>query len=744
MAVGQGGTRLGTLVFGMALAWGAFLLFAVQPMVARMALPSLGGTAAVWTTCMVFFQAVLLAGYGLAHGLQGWAGGRWQVVGFLGVAVLGLGWLPPGLEVESRAVESPVGWLVGRLMWGVAGPALALGVASPLLQRWYAGGTGGRDPYFLYVASNAGSLGALLAYPLVVESRWTLEQQGAMWGVGYGMWVVTMVGLAIWYAHRVSVGRGGAEWVRQDQVKSGGKGWVGVGSGRWWVWVGLAAIPASLLQGCSLFLSTEVLSVPWMWVAPLGLYLVSFMVAFSERGAGVVRVANRVTPYLAVGLVFVILSRSTTPVGGLVVLHLGFLLAGGLVAHGRLVSLRPSAEGLTGFYMAMAVGGLLGSGFNALVAPRVFDTVAEYPLAVALVCGVIRPWRAQGVGGGRWMRAAGWGLGMGGVTLGLGWVAGEFMEDQGRWRMLVAFGLPAVGCAVLMDRPLRLAWAVGCTFLAGSWVEGRWVGMQEVERSFFGVTRVLRDESRGMHVLMHGNTLHGRQFLDPTRQAEPLSYYHRTGPLGAVFEEWQRRPGPRRVAVIGLGVGSMAAYAGAEEEWIFYEIDPAVIGVAQDDRWFRYWSQGKDQAGGMRVVEGDGRLGLRMEEEGSLDLIVVDAFSSDAIPVHLLTREAVAEYRSRLRPGGWLVLHISNRYLALEPVVAALAADAGWVCRSGDDATEDPAGGREPSHWMVLAESEEALGALGRRTDWWKGEGAEDVEVWTDQRASVWSVFQWR
>jgi SAM-dependent methyltransferase len=728
----------------MALAWGAFLLFAVQPMVARMALPSLGGTAAVWTTCMVFFQAVLLAGYGLAHGLQGWAGGRWQVWGFLGVAVLGLFWLPPGLEMESRAVESPVGWLVGRLLWGVAGPALALGVASPLLQRWYGGGTGGRDPYFLYVSSNAGSLGALLAYPLVVERRWTLEEQGAMWGVGYGMWVMGMVGLAVWYAHRVSVGRGGAEWVGKDRAESHGTEWVGGGVGRWWVWVGLAAVPASLLQGCSLFLSTEVLSVPWMWVAPLGLYLVSFMVAFSTRGAGVVRVANRVLPYMAVGLVFVILSRSTTPVAGLLVLHLGFLLAAGLVAHGRLVAMRPGAEGLTGFYLALAVGGLVGGVFNTVVAPRVFATVAEYPLMVAVVCAVVRPWRVQGKGGRRWMGDVGWGLGMGGLTVGLGVLAGEWLAEQERWRMAVALGLPAVGCAVLMDRPVRMAWAVAFTFLAGSWMEGRWAGIQAVERSFFGVTRVLRDEGRGMHVLMHGNTLHGRQFLDPARQAEPLSYYHRTGPLGAVFEEFQRRPGALRVGVIGLGVGSMAAYARAEEAWVFYEIDPAVIHVAQDERWFRYWSQAKERAGELRVVEGDGRLGLRSEKEGSLDLIVVDAFSSDAIPVHLLTREALAEYRSRLRPGGWLVLHISNRYLMLEPVVAALAADAGWVSRSGDDATEDLAGGREPSHWMVLAESDEALGALGKRIDWWKGEGADEVEVWTDQRASVWPVFQWR
>jgi SAM-dependent methyltransferase len=333
---------------------------------------------------------------------------------------------------------------------------------------------------------------------------------------------------------------------------------------------------------------------------------------------------------------------------------------------------------------------------------------------------------------------------MGGLTVGLGVLAGEWLAEQERWRMAVALGLPAVGCAVLMDRPVRMAWAVAFTFLAGSWMEGRWTGIQAVERSFFGVTRVLRDEGRGMHVLMHGNTLHGRQFLDPARQAEPLSYYHRTGPLGAVFEEFQRRPGALRVGVIGLGVGSMAAYARAEEAWVFYEIDPAVIHVAQDERWFRYWSQAKERAGELRVVEGDGRLGLRSEKEGSLDLIVVDAFSSDAIPVHLLTREALAEYRSRLRPGGWLVLHISNRYLMLEPVVAALAADAGWVSRSGDDATEDLAGGREPSHWMVLAESDEALGALGQRIDWWKGEGADEVEVWTDQRASVWPVFQWR
>lgn len=720
-----------------ALLLSAALLFSMQPMVARMGLPVLGGAPSVWNTCMVFFQAAVLGGYALAHGVTVRLGARGRFLVFCAVAAAGLAALPIRLvEGNPEPGDSPALWLLGRLVREAGLPALALAMSSPLVQHWFHRSRG-RDPYFLYAASNLGSLGALVAYPVWIEPWLALEAQGAAWRWGYGVWAV-VVAVVGWLGTRgdeaASAGPGVVAAVPSEATTAGKAGGMGV-------WILLGAIPASLLQGCTLFLTTDVASVPLLWVLPLGLYLLTFVLAFDVRSRLPVSVSRRALPYLAVAVMFSWLAKATEPVGVLVGLHLGFLAAAGLVCHGRLYELRPAAGQLTRFYLALALGGVLGGAFNALVAPWLFPGVYEYPLAIALACGALT--RAGTGSGGR---ASGWrealpGVAIAGLLVLAGLLSAGVFAGKERVRDHVLFGASAVACWTLLHRPVRFAIAVLAVFAGGLWLQARWGGERVALRNFFGITRVQLDATGRFHQLVHGNTFHGRQFLDPARRAEPLTYYHRQGPLGLVFEALRaRQGGGLRMGLIGLGVGSIAAYGLPGDSLTFFEIDPAVIRVATDRRWFTYLS---DCAAGMpRIVEGDARLRMMQEPDASQDLIVLDAFSSDAIPVHLLTREAFAMYRGKLKPGGWLAVHVSNRYLDLEPVLGALARETGLVGRMlEDDSVSAP--GQEASHWVVLAADEAALGMLGRNAVWRPLEVRAGVPAWTDQHASIWPIFRW-
>lgn len=751
-------------LFALTLALGAALLFAVQPLAARSALPILGGTPAVWNTSMVFFQAVVLAGYAAAHLLARRLSPKLQAAAFLMVIALGVIPLPPiPANAPTTTPDQPLLWLLGRLTAQLALPCFALALASPLLQRWYARTTRDlREPYFLYSASNAGSLGALLAYPLLLEPHLDLDRQAQFWTVAYLAWgaLIAITSLLQFRQSRLA-GFAASETPPPPPTTHATTGSRTPPSARATLaWIGLGAIPASLLQGCTLFLTTDVASVPLLWVVPLALYLTTFIVAFARHGGWAIRAANRSLPFLATALLYVILSRATQPVTLLVVLHLAFLFLAGVVCHGRLVSLRPAPEHLTAFYLALALGGVLGSAFNALLAPQLFQSVAEYPLAIAIACLAL-PYRTRpdpkptptGPSTVRpptpatllsrdlaWAAAIAIAMAMLGVVI--PWLSGDFT----RLRDTIVFGLPAIACCTLLDRPRRLAFATAAAFAVGLWLQGLWTHTEYVERNFFGITRVTRDPVAHSHQIVHGNTIHGRQFQDPDRRREPLTYYHRQGPLGSLFAAFPQPTPPDsppvNVGVIGLGAGSMAAYARTGERWTFFEIDPAVIRVARDPRWFSFLQD--SHAGHLAIVEGDARLQLREQPDASFDLLVLDAFSSDAIPVHLLTREALQLYLAKLRPGGWLIAHVSNRYLALEPVFAALARDAGIVCRSFDDGHENAALGKEASHWICMARTERDLRGLQRQIHWLPAEGADRLAPWTDRRAGVLEVFEWR
>lgn len=681
------------LLFALALFWSAFLLFLVQPMVARMVLPLLGGTPAVWATCMVFFQAALLAGYAYAHAAPDRLGRR-HVAYHLALLALAFAFLPVRiLSADPPAESFPGPWLIGVLAASVGLPFFALAATSPLLQRWYAasGRPRAEDPYFLYAASNAGSLLALLAYPLLVEPNWTLAEQGRAWALGFAVTAV-LIGLCALAARRAP----GPATGRDPGPEPGG-----VTLAQRLRWLALAFVPSSLLLGVTTYLSTDVVAVPLLWAMPLALYLLSYIVAFSRLPAGVHTAFCTLLPVTVAGLIWLrwetIRHDEVPTLACTVALHLGAFFVAATACHGELARTRPRAARLTEFYLITAAGGVLGGLFNALLAPAFFDRVVEYPLVFAAAC-LLAPGVADPAARPR-AHAAGV----------FAWVA-----------------VAAVG-----------GWALHTVYA--------WTGREETlhrERNFFGVLRVWTDPLQRVNVLTHGTTLHGAQIRDPAKHSEPLTYYHRRSPVARIITA--RRP--PRVGVIGLGAGTLAAYAGPGQEWTFYEIDPAVERIARDRRFFTYLSDAEARGARVRVVLGDARLSLNGASDGTFDLLVVDAFSSDAIPIHLLTREALALYLRKLAPDGLLAFHITNRYLRLAPVLGALTRDAGLVGLRqfhSQLTTAEVMDGKEVSHWAVIARHPSHLGALVGDRGWSLLPDGRGRPVWTDDYSSLVEVFAW-
>jgi spermidine synthase len=727
-------------LFGLALFVAAGLLFCVQPMVARMVLPMLGGSPAVWNTCMVFFQAALLAGYAYAHGVSAWLPIRAQLVVHASFIVAPVFFLPFALGPGSTAAAppseaSPVFWLLGTLITTIGLPFFVIATTAPLLQRWFArtGGTASADPYFLYGASNLGSLIALIGYPLVVEPHFRLARQSALWSTGYLALAVLLAGcgIVVWAS---CTGH-----TRAAPQKHGPVGQAAVGLVRWLGWVGLAFVPSSLMLGVTAYLCTDIAAIPLLWVVPLALYLVTFILAFARRPVVSPGMTAAWLPVMVALLAWLMITGAE-PSLSLMVLHLATFFVVALVCHGRLAADRPPVAGLTSYYLAMSLGGVLGGVFNALLAPLVFDRILEYPLTLALACLALPCAVAAAPSAIDRCRDLAWPGALGLATAGL--VRLLALAPQGRTVEIVLKSSCGVALVVAFvafrHRPARLALGVGTLMMVGAtWSTGEGRVLHR-ERSFFGVLKVTEDAGRGLRSLVHGNTLHGQQSLDPSRRGEPLAYYHRTGPCGDLFAAFADQPAKPTVGVVGLGVGSLACYASEHQRWTFYEIDPAVARIARDLRSFTFMSDCR--AVQSSIVLGDARLRLREAADGDYGLLVLDAFSSDAIPLHMLTREALKLYRAKLAPGGLIALHISNRYIDLAPVIARLARDGGLVCRVRADVVvspEEARRGKTGSIWAALAAREDDLGRLRVDPRWVAPESKPGDAVWADDYTDI-------
>jgi hypothetical protein len=753
-------------VYTLAILVSAALLFLVQPMFARMVLPLLGGSPAVWNTAVVFYQVVLLCGYVYAHLVTRWLPLRVQPAVHLAVLALPFfvlpiaipaGWAPP-------ATEHPVVWLLTLFSVAVGLPFFAVATTSPLLQRWFAATrTGaGRDPYFLYSASNLGSLLALVGYPVVVERWLRVRDQSRWWGWGYLALTILIAacGVAIW---RTGTAVPGGETESADAASAP------VSWRDRWRWIGLAAMPVSFMLSVTTYISTDISSIPLLWIIPLSLYLVTLILSFAPRPVPS-SILVRVLPFALALLAFLLATARDVTSWVLILTHLGTFFLAALVAHGELARRRPSPQHLTEFYLLVSLGGAAGGVFNAIVAPIVFPHVEEYPLTLMLAALLLphltpaaapasplrqkrraesaerkrkapAPSRKPMLRAPRVLDVLLPGVVFGIVAL---LVFGLLESDQGlTWTSrLVAFGVPAMISLAFVRHPLRFALSLGAIVLGSALYNGKGTYLY-TDRTFFGVNRVLLFSTGGYHMLDHGNTLHGAQSLEPARVREPLTYYHPTGPLGDVFENRREHPPGGEVAVIGLGAGSVACYRQPGEPWTFYEIDPAVVRIASDPAYFTYL---KECAPDARIVVGDARLRLAGAARSEYSLIVIDAYSSDAIPVHLITKEAFQLYLEKLAPHGVIALNISNRQFDLKTVLGNIANDLGLSYRARDDQQLSEAEenrGKLPSQWAVMARTKEDLGNLAGDPRWVVPEIRAGTSVWTDDFNNLLSVINW-
>jgi hypothetical protein len=715
-------------LYGTAIFTGASLVFVIQPMVAKMLLPSFGGTPAVWAISLVFFQAVLLAGYSFAHISIRLFGVRRQPLVQLVLLLLPLAALPIGLPAHAApgAHHDPNLWLLWVLAVAAGIPFFVITTSSPILQRWFSasGHSASRDPYFLYAAGNVGSLLGLLAYPTLIEPRLTLSEQAQMWAIAYAAFVV----LAALCAMRVlattaAVAPEAAAPARAAPIA-------------WRVrlrWIGMAAIPSALMIGTSTYLSTDVAAVPLLWVIPLALYLLSFVVAFGRRSRLSLETISRSTVAtslaVAAALLFAVLAPALQlPIWLSVLVHGANLFFVALLVHRRLASERPPAERLTEFYLLLSIGGVIGGAFSALIAPQIFTTVAEYPLAIVLAL-LLRPGPLRARPGA--LRRYADILLPFAVFVGILATAKALPEDgNGRLFLLASVGV----VALFARRPIRFALGIAALLLITSIPKASLVA----DRNFFGAVRVIQDGPR--HVLFHGTTVHGVESYAPGQLDVPLAYYTRQGPLGQVFAAYGSSV--HRVGAVGLGSGAVAAYGRPGDRYTFYEIDPLMVQIASNPRYFTYLHDSKAR---VRIVIGDGRLELVTAPPRSYDLIVLDAFSSDSVPVHLLTREAASLYLSKLRPSGLIAFHISNRYFDLEPVIGGLARSLHLVglYEANVPSAAARAEGAASSQWVVVTRSRARLEPLVRTGKWRRLDESSGEPVWTDQYSNILSVIRW-
>lgn len=724
-------------LFLIAICTGSMLLFLVQPMIARMALPRLGGASSVWNSAMLVYQSLLLAGYGYAHWLGRFAPRR-QAAIHLTLFCLAALTLPIGLNAASpRSELDPALWVPWLLLTSIGPLFFVVSAQAPLMQRWFAV-SGGGDPYPLYAASNLGSFAGLLAYPLLVEPFMDVGAQSLLWSLGYASVALLVVFCALQLPRNanVAVDNATAESTTADDTAAAPDGKTLLR------WVILAAIPSGLMLSSTQHLTTNIAAMPLIWVIPLGLYLLSFSVAFAENRT----LADIMTKIAPISLIFAAITafmgvaRSPYGAGVLVLCNL-FIISCAL--HARMFEARPNPKFLTRFYLAMSFGGAIGGVFCALLAPLIFDWTYEHPILLLAAALALKPtafvselqqfWSDK-----RRSRPA---LIVGLIVVGVAALSTSdllFPLSFG-YKLLIGLGLAAFAFFAFGKRPLYFAALVGVmlSINGAKWIADNMDG--RTMRSYFGVytVRPMGDDATS---IVHGTTIHGVQMRDEAYATTPTVYFTRKSGVGLAFTAAPEMFGPNaRIDVIGLGAGTMACYAQPGQRWKFYEIDPLVEKIARDTRHFSFISRCKPD---LDVEIGDARLLIAEQPANDVDILVIDAFSSDAIPMHLLTTEAFETYRRRLAPNGLLMAHISNSYLDLKPVLAG-AARSGWESRmrryrqveEGEEHSRFA-----PSTWIALSRDPATIAALERATGrerWEPLPPYPDFTPWTDSYGSI-------
>lgn len=714
----------------------ALLLFSVQPLFTKMVLPRLGGSPAVWSVAMVFFQSLLLGGYAYAHYLMTIQNKAVPVVIHLMLLVAALFTLP--LSIASGWGDPPTSgyafWLLGLFAASIGLPFFALAANNPMLQAWFVrtGHPDGPDPYFLYASSNIGSFLALLSYPVLLEPMFSLRTQNVIWTAGYGLLILLIAacGVLLLRSPAMSVTA-----VQNSEGDAPTPTWPTRAR-----WIFLAAVPSGLLVAVTAHISTDVAAAPLLWVLPLSLYLLTWVLVFQSRPLLPHEWILKLQPLAIAGVMILLV------IGGEqnLLLTLGghqlcfFIIA--MACHGELARTRPAAQYLTGFYVALSFGGMVGGLFAGLIAPYVFSWIAEYPILLAL-SALCRPRETSPIRAGFWLWAV---AALAAMTLiAISYRAGAmtaFLETNRVW-VVTSVAVTAMVLAVLLkiDRwKLASLVALGLVLIRVYPADD---GRVETIRSFFGVHKIVVTPNGQYHVLMHGTTIHGAEKFQEddgspvSGRPEAISYYHKDGGIGqAIAAIRARKGGPIRVAVIGLGTGTLACQSEPGEDWTFFEIDQSMVDTARDPKYFTF-IQSCDPD--MKPIIGDARLTFAKEKDGTYDLIIVDAYSSDAIPIHLATEEAMEIYKSKLAPQGAVLMHVSNRHLELASVVVGIAEEndlKSWVYN------EDT--GRDAEYIfttevVISARDDADIGSLASNPKWTLTEATEGQRVWTDDYSNV-------
>ena len=734
------------VVFTASIFLSAALLFAVQPMFTKLVLPRLGGAPGVWSVAMVFFQAALLAGYCYAHLLTRYAPGRRSVMIHLGLLVVACFWLPLSIATSwgRPPVEGEALWLLGLFAVSIGLPFFSLAANAPLLQAWFArtDHPSASDPYFLYAASNVGSFLALLSYPILIEPLITLTTQTWVWAAGFIALILLIAGCGylLWQSPDKAPAAAPATATKSSAAEEAPPTWGNVVR-----WIFLAAVPSGLLVAVTAHISTDVAAVPLLWVIPLALYLLTFVIVFSRNPIIPHWLVVEVQPVFILALVAVVVYEPIRQIVGVIAVHLIVFFVLTLMCHGELAQRRPPARYLTSFYMWMSFGGMIGGISAGLVAPYVFNWIAEYPilLTLAILCrpGLIWPKTP--------LQQA---LVFGSIFLAvIGLVLfRQFEQDIDLATYNAMLGGLLILTVLFWRHPVPFAAIIATVLLAHHFVvEGN---TTLTLRSFFGVMKVNDTANGRFRTLSHGTTLHGGQRIrdkqgNPvTGRPEPTMYYYDGSAIAQGMDAAKAvKGGPISYAVIGLGTGSLICRSQPGDKATYYEIDALMVRLSRDMGYFTFLKEcGQD----VPIVMGDARLTLADAPDGSYDLIVVDAFTSDAIPIHLLTKEAMEIYKRKLSPNGIVLIHISNRHLELGSVVTGIAAANDMVTRISEsgDVTEDDTDYKFLGTVTVSARKDEDFGPLAKSQYWELQRPNPRQRVWTDDYSNIVGALirQWR
>ena len=732
--------RLTLVVYTAAIFVSALLLFSVQPLFTKMILPRLGGSPAVWSVAMVFFQSLLLGGYAYAHYLTTIRNRMAPVIVHLTLLAIALLTLPISIaESWSSPPESGyVFWPLGLFAVSIGLPFFALAANNPLLQAWFVrtGHPGRPDPYFLYASSNIGSFLALLSYPVLLEPMLSLRTQNLLWTCGYGLLIVLITGCS------VVLLRAPLHQTFEDSAATPAIGWASRGR-----WIFLAAVPSGLLIAVTAHISTDVAAAPLLWVLPLSLYLLTWVLVFQARPLLPHRWMLKLQP-LAIACVIILLvggagANLFVLLGG----HLSCFFVIAMACHGELARTRPPAQRLTGFYLALSFGGMVGGLFAGLIAPFSFSWIAEYPILLALAA-LCRPGDEAPVSRwGRWYWFALFVVAL--MLIATAYAGAEAAQrlDHHRVAIVGSVAIAAMTVTLILQAGRRkFAATVALALLLTRILPGEH-GHVETVRSFFGVHKILTTSDGRYHLLIHGTTIHGVQKVlndDGTPvsgRPEAISYYYSESGIGrAIAAVRASRGGPLRAAVIGLGSAALTCASRPGESWKFFEIDQAIVDIARDPKLFSFIQKCQPD---LQPVIGDARLTFAKEPDGIYDLIVVDAYSSDAIPIHLATREAMKIYKNKLAPHGAVVVHVSNRKLELASVIVGIANAnnlKSWVYFN------DPGRNAEyifANNVVISARDSSDVGEIAHSDAWTARLPDEFQRVWTDEYSNILGAL-WR